>query len=167
MNEWSISETIFLWEIERRERSEIREIGKLKQYKPRFSETSRVLFSSMIWKVSTSKERFDWRKARTYFETYGEFVLYQSKGRAIMRHVPCVGDEVVLVCDKHEVLCGFVVEGFQEGQSHWVGKCPFSKGDNTGHRDVMIYTSIKITALGDLSTNRGCQRTWTTYKKRE
>lgn len=96
-----------------------------------------------MWKVSTSKERFDWRKARTYFERYGEFVLYQSKGRAIMRRVPCVGDEVVLVCDKREVLCGIVVEGFQEGQSHWVGKCPFSKGDNTGHREVMMCASIQ------------------------
>lgn len=84
-----------------------------------------------------------------------------------MREVPREGDRVVMVCDKKEVLIGIVVHEFQEGTLHRADNCTFSKGDNGGHREPEYYASIRIISLGDLTPNRGCQRTWTTYKIRE
>lgn len=120
----------------------------------------------MQWKVSTNKTKFDWKLAREWLADKGEFVLYQSKGRAKMKLVPNIGDEVIIVCDKKEVLKGRVIDGFKEGTRHQVDDCIFSKGSNQGHREPTYHAAIQITALGDLSENRGCQRTWTTYKKR-
>ena len=120
----------------------------------------------MKWKVSTNKKLFDWKQARDKFEQQGSYILNQSKGKSIMKMVPHEGDEVVIVCDKKEVLVGVVLGEFKEGISHQDGVCDFSQGGNDNHRLVSCFASIKIIALGNLSENRGCQRTWTSYKKR-
>lgn len=83
-----------------------------------------------------------------------------------MRKTPQKGDQVVIVCDKKEVLIGVVEEEFQEGKLHKVEHCKYSKGDNGEHRTPEFYASIRIVSLGNLTPNRGCQRTWTSYKIR-
>lgn len=120
----------------------------------------------MKWKVSTNKKLFDWKQARDKFEQQGSYILNQSKGKSVMKMVPQEGDEVVIVCDRKEVLVGVVLEEFKEGTSHQVGECEFSQGGNNNHRLVGYFAPIKIVALGNMSENRGCQRTWTSYKKR-
>lgn len=119
----------------------------------------------MHWKVSTNKSKFDWKGAREHFRTNGELILYQSKGRATMKHIPLVGDEVTIVSDKKEVLKGIVIESFQEGIEHLVGQCPFSKGENNEHRENNNYATIQITSLGDMHPNCGVQRTWSKYNQ--
>ena len=120
----------------------------------------------MIWKVSTNKKKFDYKSARKLFLQNGEYVFHQSKGRAKMCKTPQEGDKVVIVCDKMEVLEGVVERAFQTGTLHQTEQCVFSTGDNSGHREVEYYATIRVVSLGNLTHNRGCQRTWTTYKIR-
>ena len=118
----------------------------------------------MIWKLSTNKKLFDYELARKAFKKNGSFVLYQSKGRARMVTVPHIGDKVIIVCDKKEVLKGIVRSEFQEGTMHQDTACPFSKGGDKNHREKLQYLTIEITGLGDMVYNRGVQRTWSKYK---
>jgi hypothetical protein len=118
-----------------------------------------------MWKVSTNKTLFDYKKARRHFEDNGAYILYQSRGKAHMVKLPQIGDEVVIICGGQEVLRGIVCSNFEEGDEHTAEHCIFSKGGDYNHRAVMEYIQIEITELGDMSYNRGVQRTWSSYRR--
>jgi hypothetical protein len=119
----------------------------------------------MKWKVSTNKILFDYDKARNEFEQNGNYILYQSRGKAHMIKEPKIGDEVVIICDKQEVLIGVIRSNFEEGKEHTMEYCKFSKKDDNNHRKIMQNIQIEIIGLGDMSYNRGVQRTWSIYRK--
>ena len=125
----------------------------------------KTMKQEIMWKVSTNKKFFKYDDARKMFRKNGEFVLAQSRGKAKMVKVPHIGDKVVIVCDKKEVLIGEVISEFMEGTSHRSDECVFSIGGNDNHREIDEYLKIRIIGLGDLSYNRGVQRTWSQYKR--
>ena len=138
-----------------------------KRNKPKAMEVSesKVNVKPTKWQISVGNDKFDYHSAQDTYLTNGEFTINQSKGNAPMKVIPKIGDEVVYVSNKTEVLTGKVMSDEMDGELHMSENCPFVMGEQE-HQSNKKYFVVKITGIGSNERQIGNQRTWIKYKKR-
>ena len=118
------------------------------------------------WRVSWNAKLYDYSQAiEAFLDTPAQnSSIYQSKGRAVMRNLPQIGDIVVVTC-----------KGFRRMQCEVTGNFrtvlppnnlqqhdEFNRGEVRHHAENNTYLEMKITHVyqGKAMPLRGVQRTW-------
>jgi hypothetical protein len=116
----------------------------------------------MKWQVSWSKKRYDYKRLiRDYLEGRHTGFVTQSKGMAKMVVVPQIGDEVVVSCDKKNILKCKVVSEFvvRENGDH-DEYCIGSPGTHPyTHNNTFLMLQI-VEVYENPEPLNGFQRTW-------
>ncbi len=116
------------------------------------------------WKVSWNSQFYNYKKLISdYKDNKHSGIIYQSKGRAIMKNMPKINDYAYISCDKKKILKCKILTEFVNGNEE---KCDlYNLGSNRNHSNNNIYLTMKIEHVYDEPTElKGCQRTWCKYK---
>lgn len=113
----------------------------------------------MFWQVTWNPKIYDYKKLIDDYQN-GRHTGYikQSKGKALMRIVPQIGDFVYISCDKKkimkcEVVSNFVVNSEEINDSYCKGIRP--------HTENNTFLEIKIVEIySNPEILLGYQRTW-------
>ena len=116
------------------------------------------------WKVSWNKQKYDYKGIIESFKRDNEYIIKQSKGMAIMRNLPTIGDYVYVSCNKLKLMKCIVISDFTIGPEEKLDIYNIDYPRN--HTDNNTYLKMKILETFDEPTTlKGCQRTWSKYKE--
>lgn len=119
------------------------------------------------WKVSWNSKLYNYKKLISDFKNnINSGIIYQSKGRAIMKNLPQINDIVHISCNKQHIMTCIVLTNFIIGGVEQV-KDEYNIGDQLDrlHSSNNTYLTMKIINIYENPVYlRGCQRTWCTYR---
>ena len=114
----------------------------------------------MIWQLTWQKKIYDYKRViDDYRNGRHTGFIKQSKGMAIMRTVPQVGDDVYISCNKMKIMKCKVVSGFVENEREMLdGYCIGVLRPHT-HNNVLLTLQI-VEVYDEPERMLGFQRTW-------
>ena len=115
-----------------------------------------------VWRVSWSKTLYDYQRIIREFREGKTQTIFQSKGRAKMRHLPRPGDIAYVTCAKKRWMKCIVETDFRIGDEEKQDECNI--GENRPHTENNTYLKMRIVEVYDDPIElRGVQRTWSRY----
>ena len=116
------------------------------------------------WRVSWNATLYDYSQAIDAFQNCENSCIYQSKGQAVMRNLPTIGDIVVVTCKGFRRMQCTVTGNFQTvlSPNNLQQHDEFNRGEVRSHAENNTYLEMKITHVypEDTMPLRGVQRTW-------
>jgi len=114
----------------------------------------------MIWQLTWQKKIYDYKRViDDYRNGRHTGFIKQSKGMAIMRTVPQVGDDVYISCNKMKIMKCKVVSGFVENEREMLdGYCIGVLRPHT-HNNVLLTLQI-VEVYDEPERMLGQRRTW-------
>ena len=116
------------------------------------------------WRVSWNAKLYEYEQVIKAFRAGKTSSIYQSKGRAVMRNLPQIGDIVVVTCKGFRRMQCAVTGNFQTvlPPNNLQQHDEFNRGEVRHHAENNTYLEMKITHVyqGKAMPLRGVQRTW-------